>query len=418
MPSRRGPSRKRRAPRTAAGHRAGRSRQAVSRTISAPIAGADAFTSLSDPRHVLSQAATLLLIGSALRGDAAAIEVRARARAGQTAEIAPVEALPSEDLYALGFPTLTAGTSRFRAEHLQRAAGVRFAPTRTAVPAPSDTRAAARRLRVVATAFYRDASVETAAALLEVGLRHPSELARVAAAASYVEVTVDPEPAIRVLERALRSRDRLTRDVAAHALARVDPYNPSLAKLMESRRGRSRRPPSHTSLIVHGTFGQNADWWQPPAGDFWKYLHDNVDPALYGAGDRFDWSGGYSDFARALGGSQLHAWVQAHALDGLDVFTHSHGGSVAMLASHAGTAFGRMVLLSCPVHWDKYTPDFVRVGRVVSIRVHLDLVILVDGGGQRFRDPRITEHVLPIWFDHFATHDPGTWERYNVRAMI
>src|SRR5262249_22379027 len=199
-------------------------------------------------------------------------------------EIAPVEPLPPEDLHAVGFPTLAAGTSRFRPEHLQRAAGVSFAP-RAAMPTPSDTRAAARRLRVTATAFYRDANVETAGALLEVGLRHPSDLARVAAAASYVEVAVDPEPSIRVLERGLRSRDRLTRDVAAHALARIDPSNPSLAKLIESRRRRSRRLPSHTSLIVHGTFAQNADWWQPPAGDFWKYLHDNVDPALYGAGD-------------------------------------------------------------------------------------------------------------------------------------
>src|SRR5262245_59071067 len=169
MASRRRSSRKQRARRTAAGPRARPSGRAPSRAMSAPIAGADAFASLSDPRHVLSQAATLLLIGSALRGDAAAIEARARARAGPTAaESAPVEALPSEDLYALGFPTLTAGTSRFRAEHLQRVAGARFAPTRAAAPAPSDTRAAARRLRVVATGFYRDANVESAAALLEV----------------------------------------------------------------------------------------------------------------------------------------------------------------------------------------------------------------------------------------------------------
>ena len=47
-------------------------------------------------------------------------------------------------------------------------------------------------LRRVARAFYRDASAETAAALLEVGLRHPQPLVRVAAAASYAEVATDP----------------------------------------------------------------------------------------------------------------------------------------------------------------------------------------------------------------------------------
>jgi hypothetical protein len=63
-------------------------------------------------------------------------------------------------------------------------------------------------------------------------------------------------------------------------------------------------------------------------------------------------------------------------------------------------------------------PDFARTGRVVSIRVKLDLVILADGGGQKFSDPRITERVLPIWFDHSATHDPAVWQKYNLRSVI
>ena len=89
-----------------------------------------------------------------------------------------------------------------------------------------------------------------------------------------------------------------------------------------------------------------------------------------------------------------------------------------MLANHAGTGVGRLVLLSCPVHWPKYTPDFSAVGKVVSVRVRLDLVILADRGGQRFHDSRIRENVLPIWFDHFATHDPGNWVTYGVPAML
>ena len=171
-------------------------------------------------------------------------------------------------------------------------------------------------------------------------------------------------------------------------------------------------------MIVHGTWARASSWWQPPSGDFWKYLHDTVDGTLYGAADRFEWSGGYSDVARALAGSDLQAWVQQHRLAGLDLFTHSHGGSVAMLASHAGTAVGGLVLLSCPVHWPKYTPDFSRVSKVVSVRVHLDLVILADGGGQRFYDTRVHENVLPVWFDHFATHDPATWEQHDVKSML
>lgn len=330
----------------------------------------------------------------------------------------PVEAVPAEDLRALGFPTMPVARARFRPEELQRVAAVRFTGARTAEPAPPDRRAASRTLGRAATAFYRDASTEAAAALLEVSLRHPHELVRVSAAASYFEVAADPRPAIRVLEHGLRSRDRLTRDVAAHALARVDPRNPKLEKLLRPRRRRSRRKRSRTSLIVHGTWGRTSSWWQPPNGDFWKYVLDEVDASLYGAQDRFEWSGGYSDAARLLAGAGLHGWVQQKALAGLDLFTHSHGGSVAMLATQNGTGVGRLALLSCPVHWPKYTPDFARVAKAVSVRVHLDLVILVDGGGQRFHDARIQENVLPIWFDHFATHDPDVWRQHDVPSML
>src|SRR2546428_804539 len=191
-----------------------------------PIPGPDAFSNLREPGYLQSQAATLLLIGSHLRGDAAATRARAVAASGSLAlsTTATVEALPAEDVQALG------------------------------------------------------------------------------------------------------NRDLLTRDVAAHALARLDPGNPRLAKLLEPRTRRSTRKRSRTSLIVHGTWARASSWWQPPSGDFWKYLHDTVDGTLYGAADRFEWSGGYSDLARALAGSDLQVWVQQHQLAGLDLFTHSHGG--------------------------------------------------------------------------------------------
>jgi hypothetical protein len=385
-----------------------------------PIPGPDAFRDLREPNHVQSQAATLLLIGAHLRGDLAAMRGRAEAAMAvrSTAITVAPEAIPAADIDALGFPRLSVGAARFRSDQLQRARGVRFAATLAPEPPPRDTRLASKTLPLAAEAFYRDGSPETAAALLEISLRHPRELVRVSAAASYFDVATDPATAIRILQHGLRSRDLLTRDVAAYALAHVDPRNAELARLVESRMKRSPRKRSHTCLVVHGTWARTSSWWQPPNGDFWEYLHDKVDPTLYGAQDRFEWSGGYSDAARALGGTDLNAWVQQRNFAGLDLFTHSHGGSVAMLANQAGTSIGRMALLSCPVHWPKYTPDFNLVGKVVSVRVHLDLVILADRGGQRFYDSRISENVLPLWFDHFATHDPATWETYGVPAML
>jgi hypothetical protein len=391
------------------------------RSAPRPIAGPDAFTDLREPDYVYSQAATLLLIGSNVRGDPAAMQARVEAARAflPPAATAVSEMIPAEDVQALGFPALAAGAPRFRPEALQRAAGVRFPATPASQPSPRDVRSASRALSSAANAFYRNANSETAGTLLEVSLRHPNELVRVSAAASYLDVAVNAATGIRILEHGLRSRDRLTRDVAAHALAHVDYENPGLARLMRSKKRRSLRKRSRTSLLVHGTWARTDSWWQPPSGDFWTYLHGQVDPNLYGAQDRFEWSGGYSDAARALAGDDLRVWVRQHNLEGLDLFAHSHGGNVAMLANHAGTTVGRLVLLSCPVHWPKYTPDFSAVAnKVVSVRVHLDLVILADRGGQRFYDNRIQENVLPLWFDHSATHDPGIWVTYNVPAML
>ncbi len=148
-------------------------------------------------------------------------------------------------------------------------------------------------------------------------------------------------------------------------------------------------------------------------------LHE-LRPDLYNGDKRFAWSGGYSDAARALGADDLLTWVNRYNEQGLDLFTHSHGGSLAMLASNKGLQIGELVLLSCPVHIPKYQPDFNQVKKVVSIRVRLDLVILADRGGQRFKHPKIEENVLPIWFDHGATHKPEVWKNntYKIPAML
>ena len=377
-----------------------------------PVAGPDAFQDFREPDHVHSQAATLLLIGSHLRGDAPAMQ----ARLAITEPVAlATRPLPPEDLTALGFPPVRVSGDRFRSSELQKLSGARLmAAVR---PRAEEVRKAPASIAASAQNFYKDSNSETAAALLETSLRNPQQLVRVAAASSYVDVAADPTPAIRILEDGLRSRNFLTRDVSAYALAHVDPRNSRLAELLRAKKITSRRKPSRTSTIIHGTWASGSPWWQP-GGDFWTYLHDNVDANLYGAADRFGWTGGYSDAARADAGTALHDWVQQHNLDGLDLFTHSHGGNVAMLANHAGTKVGKMVLLSCPVHWPKYTPEFTLTQKVISVRVHLDLVILADRGGQRFSDPRIQENVLPIWFDHFATHDQANWAKYNIPGML
>ena len=104
----------------------GRSRTQRHARTSRPIAGPAAFSDVAEPSHVLSQAATLLLIGAHLRGDTAAVEARAEASGRLLHPVARrrLQAIPPSDLSRLGFPRLPAGAPRLQPEALQRVAGM------------------------------------------------------------------------------------------------------------------------------------------------------------------------------------------------------------------------------------------------------------------------------------------------------
>jgi hypothetical protein len=383
-----------------------------------PIPGPDAFGSTGDTA-VLSQAALLLLVGTELRGDRYALSGRARARGlGQA-----MEAIPRSDLRRINPPRLRPiGGERINFESVQDSLesqyGARIPLSRTReigefIPQPDP-----EVCFDLAERLYQEPEPFNAAQLLELYVNQENELLRVAAAVSYFDLSAEPARLLTVLEEGTLSDEALVLDIAATALARIDPGHPRLLELTQFPSTEADDTPAHTSLLIHGTFARNSLWWQP-GGDFHTYVLNNVRPDLYSGADRFDWSGGYSDQARALAADQLHLWIASKGLPQPGLFTHSHGGSVAMLASHQQSLdFGELVLLSCPVHVDKYMPDFNSVQKVVSIRVRLDLVILADRGGQRYRHPQIEENILPIWFEHSATHEPAVWEKHNVAALL
>src|SRR5690348_6160526 len=187
-----------------------------------PVAGPEAFRNHTDPDHVHSQAATLLLIGSHLRGDLPAMRARTQATL-QSAMIAEPP-ISTEDADALGFPPILPSGDRFSVSAIAQIAAAPGQVMRRAKPrkpTPEDITARAER-------FYRDANSESAAALLHASLSHPQPLVRVSAASSYADVAVNPAPAIKVLEDGVRSKDLLVRDVAAYALGHIDPGNPRL----------------------------------------------------------------------------------------------------------------------------------------------------------------------------------------------
>ncbi|MDQ3815004.1 MAG: hypothetical protein M3347_13760 [Armatimonadota bacterium] len=389
-----------------------------------PVPGPDAFGE-THSAALQSQAALFLLMGTARRADDRVLEARAMASGAFTNETLDVDALDNEDMEALNpLPRLQGSFERIEPA-LAAATATRLRGRRRREQ-PMLEQPTPRRLRAAAKTVYEDPTVPNGAMLLEMGLRHPYELPRVAAAVSYFDISAAPARALPILVRGALSPTPLVREVATTALARLAPEQlPAVQFLQDNATAAvaslsaslTSFPVPHESFIVHGTFARTAAWWQP-GGDFHTYIRQNIFSDLYAQPDRYEWSGGYSDGARAVAAADLQAWVNGHGFNRPHIFAHSHGGNVAMLASQNGLDIGELILLAVPVHAHKYMPDFNHVSKAVSIRVRMDLVILADRGGQKFNHPQIQENVLPVWFDHGAPRKPHIWQKYNVPAML
>jgi pimeloyl-ACP methyl ester carboxylesterase len=336
---------------------------------------------------------------------------------GETVMAPLLPDVSKEDLAAINLPPWSYQGERWTAAQTKA-----FLMRRHSVQLPGRD-ADATLLGHMADDLYEQPTSEKVAALGEVALQHRYQVVRVAAAAALWPLCVQKGRLIQILFNGARSPQRLVRDLSLACLLRWCPDHPLLRRLRTPFPEPEPTPAAKSSILVHGTFAQNASWWQP-GGDFFGYLAgQNSIPRPYGAVDQYSWSGAYSHQGREIAAQELADWLGMHSAtpahhDPLWLLGHSHGANVAMRATHLGpTKVDNMVLLSCPVY-SEYLPEFERVGKVVSIRGRLDWVILIDGGGQRFQHPQIVEHVLPVWFDHSATHTPEIWERYNVSAKL
>jgi hypothetical protein len=269
----------------------------------------------------------------------------------------------------------------------------------------------------VAREVYEKPSIEAAAALFEAAMVSPHPLVAVAGAAGARETT-RLRPIIRnKLEQAARSKDRLTSRLALAAMSKIAPLSPIAdKKVIMQPKSRKRRRKSNTAVIAHGTFAANASWYRP-GGDFYDALKAKR-PDLEVHDRSFRWTGAYSDKARKADAELLKQWVTDQGLTVPDFFAHSHGGTVAHLATRKGVQFDRLVLMGWPVH-KKWYPDFANVQRIIDVRVRLDLVVLLDGGSQRFRKQsfKIEEH-RNGWFDHSSTHEAGYWDDHGLWGVI
>lgn len=360
-----------------------------------PVVAAEAFAR-QDRDARLSQAAVLLAIGAAAGGAAERVDLPTAI--GLPADVA---ALGQPEPIALAQAVAPLGISVD--EHVAREAEI---PTTVRVGLAEQL---ADRPDPVA-----------AAALVEAGLHGGTRLVRTAAAVAALDTTGPRDDVVaQLVDGATKGRGP-EQDIGRIGLSRVEPTHPALRNALgrpSPLTGNDR--PSHTAFLTHGTWGSLTKWWQP-GGDFYVYL-DALAPPLHLHDPSFGWTGDYSDGARRLAAQQMLAWVADQNLQRPDVFAHSHGGTVANLATSLGLVINRLVLLSWPVH-EEWFPNFANVAQIVDIRVRLDLVILADRGGQTFTPPpadaaKVTSHVNG-WFIHGDTHDPDYWQKYGLPSAL
>ena len=252
--------------------------------------------------------------------------------------------------------------------------------------------------------------------LAVISFNHPDPLVRLAAAPLLIVLTDARPMALEALRRGARSDDDRLALLALTLLARFSPKDSALdafGDVYPTDPGAKEQP--RTTVVIHGTFAQNETWWRN-GYPFFEYLeHDVPITDLFLGDDPYNWSGNWSNTARQQAAAELVAWYTEHDEKCLNVVAHSHGSNVAFLAD-AQLKFGRMIVLSTPYHPNLYSPD--ADSTILSLRVHMDLVVLADGGGNRFPQmPKLTEEYIG-WFNHSATHDEQRWTSKSVPSML
>ncbi|MBC8120428.1 MAG: hypothetical protein H7Y22_01160 [Gemmatimonadaceae bacterium] len=254
-----------------------------------PVRFDDAFQSMNW-QPVLSQAASLLLLGQGLRG-------------GLSFSAEPGDGIIlEEDLDALNLPRLPYFLRRIDREQvlqsLEDGYGRAFVEQMQSAPF-LDAQSVLPVASEIAHHLSRSPEPLLAAQLMEVNLFHPEPLVRAAAAISYFDLSSQPRRPFEVLLDATYSDHGLTRRVALAGLERLVPGHPRLLDADTEGVFSEEGLASTTCILMHGSWSRGAPWWQP-GRNFHDYFCRDVRSDLYDAEDRFSWSGGLGDGYRVF----------------------------------------------------------------------------------------------------------------------
>lgn len=270
--------------------------------------------------------------------------------------------------------------------------------------------------RDIAKKIHEEPNLQDIAKLATMSFYHPDPLVRITAAPLLMVLTGDNKDALEELRRGTKLKDSQLSLLAATLLARFSPQDSALDQPTGGRQsgpGKEEKP--NTTIVIHGTWASDQNWWKN-GYSFFEYMeHDVPFDDLFLGDDPYEWSGNWSHDARKRAATKLETWATQHQEDCLNVVAHSHGGNVGFLASNS-VQFGRMIMLSTPAHPHLYNP--VNYKSLFSLRVHLDLVVLADGGGNKFPDWNLLQEKYLGWFNHSSTHSERLWENKQIPSWL
>ncbi len=170
------------------------------------------------------------------------------------------------------------------------------------------------------------------------------------------------------------------------------------------------------AVVIHGTWARDGKWWRP-GGDFHSYLLDDLGvDYLYKEDEPFIWSGRNRGSARHNAAQAFGDWVAQFDPEKLEVYAHSHGANVAMLATRSGQPIDRLVMMSPPVRED-YFANWDNVGSAYNIQAQFDPVVGIARGDQSFDLPNVKEIELDC-DGHSSSHEPDVWERNEIPTAV
>jgi RHS repeat-associated protein len=200
-----------------------------------------------------------------------------------------------------------------------------------------------------------------------------------------------------------------------------DPSNPQSWNLYGYVRNNPLNSIDDSGLltIVIGGTGYKARNWNyshsPLTAEAQEHFNDPAVGFLY-------WSGALSDTARIEGAEQLRKMINNYSFapgEQLNIIAHSHGGNVALLASHLDLnhRIDNLITLGTP-HFGSDTPDWRNIGAWYNIQASTDWVPGLGGDAPASTRAGAINYTVPTpGLGHFGEAHTALWGNSTIRGL-